>query len=133
MKINKLCIEFLILLFMFITFCLCISFSLYYITPSNYKLYDFNENNKIVLTKEYTIGPNKNKKIKGLRYPNKMFRIFTNELEYVAITLENKFKSENIYVNKNNLIKLVNSNLIIKNNTTATIKVTVEIYEEIKL
>ena len=66
--------------------------------------------------------------IKYLKYPNKLFRILSNDLDCVPITLENRFKSENIYVNKNKLIKLVNADLIIKNTTDKLFKVSVEIY-----
>jgi hypothetical protein len=128
MENSKIYIEILILVFMFVTSCLCSLFSLYYISPSNYVLYDFKENNKRTLTKEYTIQPNKQKKIKMTKYPNRVFRIYSDKLDYVTITLENAFKSENVYVTKNNLIKLSNSNLIIKNNQNDPIKVILEIY-----
>lgn len=127
---NKLHIEIFILFFMSIVISLCILFSLYYISPSNYVLYDFEPSNKITLTKEYTIEPNKHKVIKNCRYSNKLFRILGNELEYIPIVLENKFKSENIYVDKNKLIKLANSDLIIKNTQTHPLKITVEIYSD---
>lgn len=133
MENNKLYIEILILVFMFVTCSLCILFTLYYISPNNYVLYDFKENNKQTLTKEYTIQSNKQKIIKKSEYPNRVFRIFSDKLEYIPITLENTFKSENIYVTKNNLIKLTNSNLIIKNNQTEPIKVIIEIYSFIGL
>ena len=125
---NKLHIEMFIVIFMFIVISLCILFSIYYISPSNYFLVNFDSKEKSILTKEYTIEPNKQKKIKYLKYPNKLFRILSNDLDCVPITLENRFKSENIYVNKNKLIKLVNADLIIKNTTDKLFKVSVEIY-----
>jgi len=128
MQYSKLWIEIMILIFMFATCSLCSLFCLYYLSPSNYVLYDFKESNKKTLTIEYNIETNKKKKIKECKYPNKVLRIYSNDVDYVSVTLENKFKSENLYVNKNNLIKLVNSDLIIKNNTNKPIKVILEVY-----
>jgi len=125
---NKFHIEIIILIFMFIVVSLCSLFSIYYISPSNYVLYDFEPNIKSTLTKEYTIKPYKQKKIKYCSYPNKVFRILSNDVDCAPITLENRFKSENIYVSKNKLIKLVNADLIIKNTTINTLKVSIEIY-----
>jgi hypothetical protein len=125
---NKFHIEVIILVFMFTVVSLCILFSIYYISPSNYVLYDFEPNVNSTLTKEYTIEPNKQKKIKYCSYPNKVFRILSNDLDCVPIALENRFKSENIYVGKNKLIKLVNADLIIKNTTNNKLKVLIEIY-----
>lgn len=125
---NKFHIEILILVFMFTVVSLCILFSIYYISPSNYILYDFEPNEKSTLTKEYTIEANKQIKIKYCKYPNKVFRILSNDLDCVPIALENRFKSENIYVNKNKLIKLVNADLIIKNTMDHVLKVSIEIY-----
>jgi hypothetical protein len=126
-------IEIFILTFMFTVISLCISFSVYYISPSNYVLYDFDSSAKNTLTKEYSIEPNKQKKIFYSKYPNKVFRILSNELDCVPIIIENRFKSENIYVNKNKLIKLVNGNLIIKNTTEQLLKVTIELYSTPKM
>ena len=126
-------IEIFILTFMFTVSSLCILFSIYYISPSNYILYDFESNAKNTLTKEYSIEPNKQKKISYSKYPNKVFRILSNDLDCVPIVIENRFKSENIYVNKNKLIKLVNGNLIIKNTTDQALKVSIELYSSREL
>lgn len=131
MDYSKVHIEILILVFMFTTFSLSILFSLYYISPSNYILYDFTSSNKKTLTKEYVIEPHKQKIIKDTKYPDKVLRIYSNDEELISITLENKFKSENIYVSKNNLIKIVNSNLVIKNTFSKTLNVIVEVYSGI--
>lgn len=128
MEYSKLWIEMLILIFMFTVSSLCSLFSLYYITPYNYVLYEFKDSNKVTLTKEYSIEPNKQKKIKECNFPNKVLRIYSDEIDFVSVSLENRFKSENLYLNKNNLIKLVNSNLVIKNNTSSILKIKVEIY-----
>lgn len=128
MEYHKLHIEILILVFMSTVCSLCFLFSLYYISPSNYILYDFKEGNKKTLTKEYIIQPTKQKKIKNCKYPNKVFRIYSESLDCISIDVENRFKSENIYVSKNNLVKLVNSNLIIKNKQSNPLKVIIEIY-----
>lgn len=125
---NKLHIEIFILVFMFTVVSLCILFSFYYISPNNYKLYDYNPNNNDFIFKEYTIQPQQNKKIKYSKYQNKKIRIFSDEVEYIPLVFENKFKSDNIYVNKNKLIKLVNSDLIIKNTTDKSIKIQIQIY-----
>jgi hypothetical protein len=112
-----------------ITVCsLCSLFSLYYISPSNYILYDLKESNNKILTKEYIIQSNKQKKIKDCIYPDNVFRIYSESLDYIPITAENIFKSENIYITKNNLVKLVNSNLIIKNKQKEPLKIIMEIY-----
>ena len=125
---NKLHIEIFILIFMSIVISLCILFSLYYVSSANYVLYDFEPSNSITLTKEYIIEPNKQKTIKSCRYPNKVFRVLGDGIDHVPIVLENSFKSENIYINKNKLIKLANSDLIIKNTTGKTLKITLEVY-----
>ena len=125
---NKLHIEIFILVFMFTVVSLCILFSFYYISPNNYKLYDYDPNNNDFIFKEYTIQPQQNKKIKYSKYQNKKIRIFSDEVEYIPLVFENKFKSDNIYVNKNKLIKLVNSDLIIKNTTDKSIKIQIQIY-----
>lgn len=128
MEYNKFYIEILILVFMFTTFSLSILFSIYYISPSNYVLYDFEESNKPTLKKEFIIQPNKQKKIKECKYPNKVLRIYSDKLDHIPITLENGFKSENIYISKNKLIKLSNSNLIIKNKTYEPLEIKIELY-----
>lgn len=126
---NKLHIEIFILVFMFTVISLCVLFSFYYISPNNYKLYDYDPNNNNFTIKEYTIKPQQHKKIKYSKYQKKKIRIFSNEAEYIALVFENKFKSDNIYVNKNKLIKLINSDLIIKNTTDKSIKIQIQIYE----
>ena len=42
--------------------------------------------------------------------------------------ITNSFKSENIKIEPNNLIKLNNSDLIIKNNSNNSMKITIEVY-----
>ena len=128
MENSKLHIEILILVFMMTTLSLSILFSLYYISPSNYVLYDFKESEKPTLTKEFVIQPNKHKKIKACNYPNKVLRVYSTNSEYIPVTLENRFKSENIYVTKDNLIKLANSDLIIKNKESDVVNVKMEVY-----
>ena len=70
---NKIWIESLILIFMFTTCSLCVLFSLYYITPSNYKLCKICDSDKLFFKKEYVIEPNKKKKIKTLKYSDNCF------------------------------------------------------------
>jgi hypothetical protein len=127
---NKLHIEIFILVFMFTVGSLCILFSFYYISPNNYVLYDMDSNNKKISSREYTIEALKQKKIKYTKYKNKKLRILSNEVDCIPIILETKFKSDNIYISKNKLIKLLESNLIIKNTTNTAIKVLVETYSE---
>jgi hypothetical protein len=130
---NKLHIEIFILVFMFTVISLCILFSCYYISPNNYTLYDYNEsyNNNYISSKEYTIKPNEQQKLKYSKYKNKKLRIYkSNDLanEQLSIIIENKFKSDNVCVNKNKLIKLVNSDLIIKNTSSNIFTITVNTY-----
>ena len=99
---NKLHIEIFILVFMFTVMSLCVLFSCYYISPNNYTLYDYDSNNNRAKSKEYMIEPQKHKKIKYNKYENKKLRIVSNDVEYVPIVCENKFKADNLHVNKNN-------------------------------
>ena len=48
---NKLHIEIFIIIFMFIVISLCILFSLYYLSPSNYVLFDYDLDKLSSLTK----------------------------------------------------------------------------------
>lgn len=128
MSNNKLHIEVFILIFMFTVMSLCILFSLYYISPNNYKLSNFDPNNKIISSKEYTIDIGKQKKLNYNKFKNKKIRIINNENECMPVIFENKFKSDNIYIDKNKLISLVNSDLVIKNNLSTPMKINLEIY-----
>jgi hypothetical protein len=103
-------------------------FSFYYISPNNYKLYDYDPSNTNFVSKEYTIQPNKEKILKFSKYQNKKIRILKNDDECIPLVFENKFKSENTYVGKNKIIKLVNSDLIIKNTATDPIQIKIQIY-----
>ena len=125
---NKLHIEIFILIFMFTVISLCILFSFYYISPNNYVLFDYNSNEKYISTKEYTVQSNEQLKIEYEKYKNNKIRIYNDTVELIAIVLENKFKSDNIYIGKNKLIKLINSDLIIKNTTSNSIKIQIETY-----
>jgi hypothetical protein len=115
---------------MFTTCSLCVLFSLYYVTPSNYKLCKISESDKLLFKKEYIIEPNKKKKIKTLKYSDKYIRIFSENIDFLKVLVENKFKSENLYISKDDLIKLVKSDMIIKNDISDKIKVTVEFYDK---
>lgn len=128
MNNNVLYIEFFILFFMITVSTLLVLFSIYYISPYNYTFYKLNDNYKMSSKKNYTIQSNDTKKIRNNKYLNKLFRIYSESDVNISTTLENKFKSENIYLTKNDLIKLNNSNLIIKNNNGYPLKVIVEIY-----
>ena len=125
---NKLHIEIFILVFMFTVMILCILFSIYYITPNNYLLFEHNDNNKLISSKEYTIDINKQLKLKYSKYKNKKIKIINEQMDCVPVIFENKFKSDNIYICKNKLVKLVNSDLVIKNNLTLPIKIKISIY-----
>ncbi len=126
---NKLHIEIFILVFMFTVMILCILFSIYYISPNNYLLFEYNDNNnKLISSKEYTIDINKQLKLKYSKYKNKKIKILNEQMDCIPVIFENKFKSDNIYISKNKLVKLVNSDLVIKNNLTLPIKIIISIY-----
>jgi len=125
---NKLHIEIFILVFMFTVSSLCVLFSCYYISPNNYILYDFDPNLKSMSSKEYTINSHKQKKLKYSKCENVKLGIFSNDVEHISVVIENRFKSDNICVDKGKLLKVLNSNLIIKNTTSQSIKVQVETY-----
>jgi len=128
MKNKSFYIEMFILIFMLITISLSILFSIYYISPNNYVLYDFSDTNIKTFTREIIILPNKCKTIKETKYPNKLLRIYKKDVNLIPVIVENKFKSENIYISKNNLIKLVNSDLVIKNTETTPMTIILELY-----
>ena len=68
---------------MFTTCSLCVLFSLYYITPSNYKLCKICDSDKLLFKKEYVIEPNKKKKIKTLKYSDNFIRIFSENIDFL--------------------------------------------------
>ena len=71
---NKLYIEIFILIFMFIVISLCILLSFYYMTPSNYMLFDYNPDNKRQFSvQEYIIKPHKEKMAKAKQSATRTF------------------------------------------------------------
>jgi len=125
----------LILIFILTTIFLCIVFSFYYTTPHNYVLYKFNnKKNKKISSKEYTINPKDqltlgyadyDKKLLKITRPNK---VNSEENKGICTIITNSFKSENVIIEPTNLILLNKSDLIIKNNSTTNMKITIETY-----
>jgi hypothetical protein len=125
----------LILIFMLTTVFLCIVFSFYYITPHNYTLYEFNnKKTKKISSKELTINSKDQLVLAYTDYDKKLLKITrpnqinAEENKGICTIITNSFKSENIIIEPNNLIKLNYSDLIIKNNSTNSMKITIEIY-----
>ncbi|AYV80086.1 MAG: hypothetical protein Gaeavirus8_17 [Gaeavirus sp.] len=99
-----------ITLFMVIAISLCSLFTLYYILPPNYELFEFKQQTP---TKILTIQSNKELTISQHEYA--LFRIKHNKP--TLVTFEGILKSESREVTDNELVKLNSSCAIIKNIT----------------
>jgi len=128
MQNNKLHIEIFVLIFMFLVMSLSILFIFYYITPHNYVIYDYEPTIKPISTKKITIDTNKEKIIKYKNIKDKKIRFYSSDYEIIPIMFNNKFKSENIYINKNKLILSKNSDLIIKNTKNIPLNIQIDFF-----
>jgi hypothetical protein len=123
-----------IMLFMLIVIILSSLFSLYYSIPNNYNLYDFDDkkSNKKTLTKLINIKSGESITLKYIKYQNKLLRIINENNNNINVIFSNIFKSQDLNVNSNKLIKLkYDSDLIIKNNDFNSINIKIELYTDL--
>lgn len=127
---NKLYINYFIFIFMMTIIFLSILFSFYYLTPNNYILYQYNTlTNKKTYSKKYLIEPSKKIILNYNKYYNKLLRIQNLNIQTTCIILTNNYKSENISIKSDQLLRLNKSDLIIHNNTTDKMFIEIEIYQ----
>ena len=134
---RKTIVTHLILIFILTTVCLCIVFSFYYTTPHNYTLYEYNnKKTKKISSSEYTIKSKDELVLTYADYNKKLLKITrSNKIKSeenskgICSIITNIFKSENVTIEPNNLISLNKSDLIIKNNSTTNMNLTIEIYK----
>jgi hypothetical protein len=133
---NKPYISYFIYIFMMTVLFLSLLFTVYYLTPNNYLLYEYDiKTNKHTLTfkTDYIIKPNDSITLDYQQYHNYLLRIINANNSNTCIILSNDFKSENIYIDHIHLLKMVDSNLIIQNSTNENMKITIEFFNIIKL
>lgn len=127
--IKKLIINYMIMIFGFIIVIIFILLSLYYITPNNYQIITFNNNDdnklKFVSQNEYTIEPNSSKQIDLVNS-----NIYIRFSEQTELVISNLLKSQNISISKDNeLIKIMyGSTIYIINNSMDKKKINVKTY-----
>jgi hypothetical protein len=141
MRSNKY-VEILIMFFMIIMISLFILLGLYYITPSNYLLENFDLlSNKIPQKKtQLIIEPYEELQF---IWENKSLRIYENLVDgdnvsetkidnnsEILIRVENKLKSESLYIKPSNILIIKNSDLVIMNPTSKPLKIIVDSYDQ---
>lgn len=132
MRTNKY-VEIVIIIFMLIMISLSLLLTLYYLTPSNYQLGNFESiTNKIPSKKEkIQIDSLSNVKINS---NNKILRIYSDLIDNqdqgeILIRIENKFKSESLYIKPSDTIKILTNDLIIVNPFAYPLTINVDSYE----
>lgn len=124
---NKFFIGVLILIFMFTTVSLSSLLCIYYITPNTWvQVEKIPNERKILKTKTFTLKSHEEKPI----YLNddNLLIISNNENLKLQASISNNFKSETIYIDSNDIIKLNNSIITIKNTHKDPITISVKIY-----
>jgi hypothetical protein len=117
-----------VLFFMLITLILSVSFAFYYLSPRNYTLYEYdNKTNKKTLTENFVIKPKEEIILTYKKYKNNLLKIITDK-ESLCLTFTNFYKSENVVIDSNSLIKLNESDIVIKNNSNNNMDIKVELY-----
>ena len=130
MEIDKIYINYFVLLFILNVLLLCIFFSSFYMTHHNYKLYEYDtKNNTKTKTNNFIIKPNDELLLEYCKYHNNLLKLTNPNSNNICVIFTNSFKSENISVTPHNLIKLIDSDLIIHNNTKNNMNIMVEIYK----
>jgi uncharacterized ion transporter superfamily protein YfcC len=125
---NKIIIQYFVNLFMIIFMFLFFLLFFYYILPNNYYIYDIDTNDKIINSSEFVIQKNEEKIIKYNDYKDNKLGFINDNSECINLIITNNLKSENVKINKNKLIKLINSDIIIKNNTPEPLNIKINIY-----
>jgi hypothetical protein len=125
MSYKKLCIEIIIFIFTLVSFSLSSLFIIYYISSKNYELQTLDKSLKLIKTKNFVINSNEQKIIKTKNY---LFQVINDNDKHTNVIFENNFKTENIYVNHNDLIKTIKSTVIIKNDNDKPLNITIKYY-----
>jgi hypothetical protein len=126
-------INFAIFFFIIILIILLTSFSLYYILPSNYELYDIKliHNIKPIKSLNVKIKPEKKYKINNLDFNlnDVIIEIKTNKNYPIKILLNNFLKSQNLHINDNTIFKIKNnSDICIINDNNELIDLDINFY-----
>ena len=122
-------VNFFVLVFVIITLLIAVLLVIYYSTPNNYIIYKFdktkfNPENKQI---EYIVEPGSNIKIKSSDYMGLKIRFSTD----TNLLIKNIFKSQNIFVNSNDLVDIMyNSDVIIINDTDLEKKLILNLYNK---
>lgn len=126
-SIKKSIINYLIMIFGLVIVIIFILLSIYYVTPNNYLIITFDNNDKLKFVSEieYTIKPNSSKQI-DLVDSNQYIR-FSEQTELV---ISNSFKSQNVSIPKDNeLVKIMyGSNIFIVNNSRNEKNINIQTY-----
>jgi len=131
MNISKAIITNIIFLFMLTVLFLSISFASYYLTPHNYKLYEYNKkNNKKISSQLLIIQPKEEIILSYTDYNDKLLKLVREDDidSGICLVISNFYKSENIKIYSNNYIRLNNSNIRIKNNSKDIMKIKLELF-----
>ena len=120
-----------IFIFILVVIILLVCFSLYYILPNNYILYDTIMNDVKPLKKiKINVKANSTYILKYCKYKDVIINFFTNEDNYpIKISLDNFLKSQNLCIKKNTFIQIINnSNLNVINATNKNIEIELYCY-----
>jgi hypothetical protein len=131
MNNSKILITNIIFLFILIVLFLSISFVAYYLTPHNYILYEYNKKtNKKISSELLIIQPKEEHILAYSDYNDKLLKLVkeNNKNSGICLIISNYYKSENVKINSNHLIKLNNSSIIIKNNSNNIMKINLELF-----
>jgi hypothetical protein len=131
MIFSKEMINFSIFIFILIVIILLVCFTLYYILPNNYILYDNILNDVKPLKKiKINIKANDVYILKYCKYKDVIIKFITDEDNYpIKILLDNILKSQNICIKENTSIQITNnSNLNIINTTNKDIEIELHCY-----
>lgn len=124
-KIKKIIVNYTLVIFGFIIVLIFLLLGLYYLTPNNYLLIEWNNNFKLVNTIEYILKPKSNSLVNFVN--NAKYLRFS---ETINLVVKNNFKSQNIIINKN--IDLIeskyNSEIFMVNNLDIDKKIIVQFY-----
>ena len=132
-NIGKIIVNFFIGLFVILIILTFLLLVLYYITPNNYTIYQFDET-KYFLIKEYLleIKPESNLNVMT-PYLNIFFKFDSesndNDTNEINLLITNIIKSQSLIYNKNELI-CSNSKIIIQNNSKNEIKINLGVYQK---
>lgn len=116
---KKIYIVYMINLFMTVSLAIALFISLYYITPANYEVVTVINSDKLIKIKKGSIY-----KLDYVDIQNSNM-IFDKNLELI---FSNILKTQNVIYKKNTIIKSVNSDITIVNNSNKDIKVKIKLF-----